>query len=207
MEDNAKDVKKQDDGGQGGNGGNQPQSQTQQDRPQTPEFDYEKLAGLVAGKQTVAEDTVLKNYFKQQGLSEGEVQQAISQFKQQKAASQPDVGQIQQQMMQARNAAQEAQLQSAAMMAAVELGIDAKTIPYVLKMADLASAVDKDGKINGEAVKTAVSKVLEDVPQLKPAAADSRGFQIGGSGSTQSSPPEKTNTNPVPAKRWNRFNN
>ena len=27
-------------------------------------FDYEKLASIINGKQTVAEDTVLKNYFK-----------------------------------------------------------------------------------------------------------------------------------------------
>ena len=45
--------------------------QTQQETTQqtTPEFDYDKLASLIAGKQTVTEDTVLKSYFKQQGLS------------------------------------------------------------------------------------------------------------------------------------------
>ena len=36
---------------------------------QTPQFDYEKLAGLIAGKQSVTEESVLKGYFKQQGLS------------------------------------------------------------------------------------------------------------------------------------------
>lgn len=34
----------------------------------TPEFDYEKLAGLISGKQSVAEDTVLKNYFNSRDL-------------------------------------------------------------------------------------------------------------------------------------------
>lgn len=56
-------------------------------------------------------------------------------------------------------------------MASVELGIDAKTIPYVLKMADLSQVVGQDGKINDEILKAALNKVLEDVPGLKPQAA------------------------------------
>lgn len=32
----------------------------------TPAFDYEKLAGIISGKQNVTEETVLKNYFRQQ---------------------------------------------------------------------------------------------------------------------------------------------
>ena len=36
---------------------------------QTPQFDYDKLVSLIAGKQTVTEESVLKGYFKQQGLS------------------------------------------------------------------------------------------------------------------------------------------
>lgn len=49
------------------------------------EIDYEKLAGLINGKQSVAEDTVLKSYFKQKGLSADEMEQAIATFKEQKA--------------------------------------------------------------------------------------------------------------------------
>lgn len=65
------------------------------------QFDYEKLAGLIAGKTSVTEDTVLKSYFKQQGLSQEEMNQAIQAFKAQKAASQPDVGALQSQAAQA----------------------------------------------------------------------------------------------------------
>ena len=45
-------------------------------------------------------------------------------------------------------------IDSAATMAAVSLGIDAKTIPYVLKMADLSQVMGQDGKINDEALKS-----------------------------------------------------
>lgn len=172
-------------------------TQTQQAAPATPptaqatpaaapEFDYEKLAQLVAGKQTVTEESVLKGYFKQQGLSKEQVEQAIAAFKQQQAASQPDVAAIQQQAAQAQALAQQAMIDKEATLAAIGLGIDAKTIPYVLKMADLSQVMGQDGKINEETLKTALNKVLEDVPALKPQAAGTTGFvQVGAAGSGQ----------------------
>lgn len=148
------------------------------------QFDYEKLAGLIAGKTSVTEDTVLKSYFKQQGLSQEEMAQAIQAFKAQKAANQPDVGALQSQAAQAQKAAQEAQLEKAAVLAAVGLGIDAKTIPYLIKMTDLSQTVGQDGKINEETVTNALKKTLEDVPGLKPAQSSQGGFiQMGVSGS------------------------
>lgn len=160
--------------------------QTNQAQPQTaaiPEFDYEKLAHLVAGKQTVTEESVLKGYFKQQGLSKEQMDQAIAAYKQQQAASQPDVTALTQQAQAASCAARQAQIESAATMAAVSLGMDAKTIPYVLKMADLGQVMGQDGKINEETLKNALNKVLEDIPALKPQAAGATGFiQVGASG-------------------------
>ena len=154
--------------------------------PPAPEFDYEKLAQLVAGKQTVTEESVLKGYFKQQGLSKEQMDQAISTFKQQQAANQPDVTALTQQAQQAQAAAQQAQIQAAATMTAVSLGIDAKTIPYVLKMADLSQVMGQDGKINDETLKAALNKVLEDVPALKPQAAGTTGFvQVGAASGQQ----------------------
>jgi len=147
-----------------------------------PGFDYDRLASLIQGKQSVAEDAVLKNYFKQQGLSQDEAKQAIAAFKAEKAKNQPDVGALQSELTQAQKAAQEALLQSAATMAAVSLGIDPKTIPYVLKMADLSQATSQDGKVSEEAIKNALNKVLEDVPALKPQAQQVSGFQIGAPG-------------------------
>ena len=97
-----------------GNGGAEPPAgdpaggasgQNQQEGGQNitlPSFDYEKLAGIIQGKQNVAEDTVLKNYFKQQGLSQADAEAAIAAFKQQKADSQPNVEAMQAQL----NAAQ-----------------------------------------------------------------------------------------------------
>ncbi|MFR4122272.1 MAG: hypothetical protein ACLT0W_08685 [Clostridium sp.] len=146
-------------------------------------IDYEKLAQIVQGKQSVAEDSALRGYLKQQGLSKEQMDQAITTFKQQQAANTPDVNALQAQAAQAQADAQQAQIQAAATMAAVGLGIDAKTIPYVLKMADLSQVMGEDGKINDETLKTVLNKVLEDVPALKPAPAGQIGFvQVGASG-------------------------
>ena len=177
-------------GGAGGEGGGG--AQTQQQGAQASQqaasqiIDYAKIQQMLEGTLAAKEDTALKAYFKQQGLSQEEVEQAIAAFKQQKAASQPDVAALQQQATQAQALAQQAQMQAAATMAAVSLGIDAKTIPYVLKMADLSQVMGQGGKINDEALKAALNKVLEDVPALKPQAAGSTGFiQVGAASGQQ----------------------
>lgn len=167
-----------------GDSGNQ-QVQQQQNQGTAPAFDYDKIANIIAGKQSVAEDTVLKSYFKQQGLSQEEMNQAIQTFKIEKAKNNPDVTVIQTQLTQAQALAEKAEVERLATIEAVGLGIDVKTLPYVLKMADLSNVKGNDGKVNQEAVKNALNKVLEDVPQLKPATSTNQGFQIGGTGGAQ----------------------
>lgn len=158
---------------------------------QAPAIDYTKIQQMLDGTLAAKEETALKAYFKQQGLSQQEAEQAMATFKAEKAKNQPDIGAMQTQLAQAQSEAQKAQINAAATMAAVALGIDAKTIPYVLKMADMSQVVGQDGKINEETLKNALNKVLEDVPALKPQAVGSTGFvQIGTTGTNglQTSP-------------------
>lgn len=145
-------------------------------------IDYDKLAGIISGATSAKEDAVLKSYFKQQGLSQDEATQAMQQFKDQKAKNQPDVAALQSQAAQAQLTAQQATVNAAATLEAVGLGIDAKTIPYVLKLADMSQAVGQDGKVSEEAIRNAINKVIEDVPALKPSASEGKGFQVGGNG-------------------------
>ena len=176
-----------------------------------PAIDYGKIQQMLDGTLAAKEDTALKAYFKQQGLSQAEVEQAIAAFKQQKAANTPDVGAMQAQMAQAQAAAQQAQINSAAVMAAVSLGIEASTIPYVIKMADFSQVAGQDGKINEETLKAALNKVLEDVPALKPQASAASGFvQVGAAsgsqGTGQAQQATQTQQTTVATKRWNRWN-
>lgn len=157
-----------------------------QQQVQTPQFDYQKLADLITGKQSVTEDTVLKSYFKQQGLSQEEMNQAITSFKQQKAANQPDVGALQTQAKEAQRQAQQAVIERDAYLLSAELGVDLKTMPYLLKMADLAEVVGEDGKVVQDKLKEALNKVLEALPQLKQQQQQVQsGFKIGAAGGEQ----------------------
>ena len=169
-------------GGTGGAAGGTP-PQTTPKGAETPAFDYEKLASIISGKQNVAEDTVLKNFFKQQGLSKEEMELAISAFKEQKAQNTPDVAAMQQQAAQAQAAALQAQIEKEALLMGAELGIEMKTVPYLIKMADL-SEVAEGGKIDNEKLKTALEAVLKDVPQLKTQTSSEggNGFKFGASG-------------------------
>lgn len=178
----------QGEGGQQGNNqqgaGNQGDQGNGSQGNQSPTVDYERIQQMLTGTLAAKEETALKVYFKQQGLSQQEVEQAIATFKAEKAKNQPDVGAMQTQLTQAQAAAQQARIESAATLAAVALGISANTIPYILKMADLSQAVGQDGKINKDTVTNAIKKVLEDVPALKPQAGATGFFQVGASGSS-----------------------
>ena len=124
----------------------QASGQQEQNQSTNPVIDYDKIQQMLDGTLAAKEDTALKAYFKQQGLSQQEVEQAINAFKQQKAAQQPDVAGMQNQINEAQTQltaaqkmTQQAQIESAATIAAVSLGVDAKTIPYVLKLADFST--------------------------------------------------------------------
>lgn len=156
------------------------------------------------------ENAVLKSYFQQQGLSEDEISQAIATFKQNKQQQteqqQNANANLQNEVAAAQKVAEQAQVELAATKVAMTLGIDSKTLPYVLKMADFSKAKGTDGKISDDNIKAALEQVLKDVPALKPAAENNTGFQIGAGQQTGGQSSAGNNVN-VPTKRWNRFNN
>lgn len=166
------------------------QNQQQSGNQQQPTFDYEKLATLITGKQSVTEDTVLKSYFKEQGLSSDEMKQAISAFKAEKAKNTPDVSKLQSDITTANNARLQAEINQHATLEAVKLGVDIKSIPYVIKMADFSN-VATDGSISTDKVTEAVKKVIEDIPAFKGGNVSgdenqNNGFQkIGGDGGNE----------------------
>lgn len=205
-------------GGEGGNSdqqnaGNQQQNQQQQSQQQNQQqqtggVDYDKIQSMLETATAKKENAVLKSYFQQQGLSEEEVSQAIASFKatkqQQSQQQQVDNTQLQTQITEAQKVAEHAQIELEATKVAMTLGIDAQSLPYVLKMADMSNVKDKDGKISADNVKAALNKVLEDVPALKPQKQENKGFQIGGGAQQQQQ--QTANTQQVATKRWNRFN-
>ena len=132
-------------------------------------IDYEKIQAIVEGRNAKTEDSILKSYFQQQGLSADEMKTAIEDFKTTKAQKAQQAS-LNEQKIQNENATLRAQIQQmkvneVANKCALEIGVDPKTIPYLIRMADLTGAVGQDGKISEEAVKTAFNSVLEALPQ------------------------------------------
>ncbi len=150
-------------------------------------IDYDKLAQIIAGKQQVTEESVLKGYFKQQGLSGDEMSQAIEMFKKDRASKQPDIQGLTKQAEDATQRALMAETKVMAMTMASELGVNQKTIPYLLKLADVSSVI-KDGNIDSDKLKESLNEVLKDLPQLKQTAEEKpNGFKIGSDGKEQNS--------------------
>ena len=147
-------------------------------------IDYEKLASILDGRQKANEDSVLKGYFKDKGITGEEAAQAIEAFKQTQAAKQPDIAGMQREiadlkaaMETANQNANVAKVENAVIVEAMKMGIDPKAIPYLTRMADLTN-VGVNGQVNSELVAQALSKVLDDLPALKPTAQET-GFKVG----------------------------
>lgn len=170
------------------NGSQQAEQQAgQAEQNKGAEIDYDKLASLIEGKQKVTEETVIKGYLKQQGLSQDEMSEAISAFKAKREAEKPDVDGMRATIEKLQAQIAQDKLDKVATDEALKLGLDAKTMPYVVKMADLSKVYKADGTVDAEAVSKALNQVLTDIPALKPTAKENQGFRIGGNDDSKDS--------------------
>ncbi len=138
-------------------------------------FTQAQLDEIADARAERARNSALRSFFQQKGMEESEIAQAIEAYKQKRAESQPNIDSLQNQLMQAQQEAKKARIESMAMSEALSQGVDIQTAPYVIKLADIAKAAKEDGSIDAEAIKAAISKVLEDVPQFSSAARGTGG--------------------------------
>ena len=166
---------------------------TTQNTNQGAAIDYDKIQGMIDSRNQRNEDSILKSYFQQQGLSAEEMQQAISTFKTQKEENSKkqavDTQNLQNQLNESNLKYQKLQIESEAFKQAIDLQVDNKTIPYLIKLADFNGCLDDKGVIAPDKVKEALNKVLTDVPNLKTSESGSTaGVQIGADASNGSQP-------------------
>lgn len=154
-------------------------------------YTQEQLDSMVQVREQRAGNAALKSYFAQQGMTEEEITQAINTYKTNREKNKPDVSAMQAQIEQYKQSELTARLNQQATLTAFKLGISADTVPYILKLADFSGVADESGKINDEKLKSAVSKDLEEVPQLK-GETTKGGFQkIGADGDNSNNDKEK----------------
>jgi len=146
-------------------------------------IDYNKIQEMIDGRNAKTEDSVLKSYFQKQGLSAEEMESAINTFKTQKAnqanAQNKELSDAQASLQKTQLENQRLRIEKKAYDFVDDLNIDNKTMPYLLKMADLSNCVDKDGKVLEDTLKTALEKVITDVPGLKKQVQGTVGITVG----------------------------
>lgn len=145
--------------------------------------DYNKIQEMIDGRNAKTEDSVLKSYFQKQGLSAEEMESAINTFKEQKAkqakAQNQELNDIQASLNKTNLENQKLKIEMKAYDFVDDLNIDNKTMPYLLKMADLSKCADKDGNILEDALKSALEKVITDIPGLKKQTQGVTGITVG----------------------------
>ena len=166
---------------------------TTQNTNQGAGIDYGKIQGMIDSRNQRNEDSILKSYFQKQGLSEDEMNQAISTFKTQREENSKqqavDNQNLQNQLNESNLRYQKLQIESEAFKQAIDLQVDNKTIPYLIKLADFNGCLDDKGVIAPDKVKEALNKVLTDVPSLKASDNTSTaGVTVGADASSGSQP-------------------
>lgn len=163
--------------------GQQTNQNANQNQPTGGVVDYAKIQEMIEGRNAKTEDSILKSYFQKQGLSQEEMESAISSFK---AQRENQANQQNKELSDAQNSLKTEQLKNQKLQISLkaysfvdELNIDNKTMPYLLKMADFSNCVDKDGKVNDDSLKQALQKVIDDVPGLKKQVQNSVGITVG----------------------------
>ena len=152
---------------------------------QTPNntIDYAKIQEMIDGRNAKTEDSILKSYFEKQGLSKEEMESAINAFKTQKAnqanAQNKELSDAQASLQKMQLENQRLKVEKKAYDFVDDLNVDNKTMPYILKMADLSQCVDKDGNVLEDSLKTALEKVITDVPGLKKQVQGTVGITVG----------------------------
>lgn len=146
-------------------------------------IDYNKIQEMIDGRNAKTEDSVLKAYFQKQGLSQDEMESAINAFKTQKAnqanAQNKELTDAQASLQKSQLENQRLRIEKKAYDFVDELNVDNKTMPYLLKMADLNNCADKDGNVLEDTLKAALQKVIDDVPGLKKQVQGTVGITVG----------------------------
>lgn len=180
----------------------EPNTQTTQTEPQNPQNGGEGAGGTpVSGGSSpdytaffAQLDAVLdkrsagiaRSALTDNGVSKEEAAAIVEAYRQHRAGVARQQAQatsdLQQENQQLRAQLTQGRIVAAATAQADTLGVDAATIPYLLKLADMTGVTDDQGSVNVQAVVEALNKVLTDLPGLKRQSQSSGFVPVGGDG-------------------------
>ena len=175
---------------------NNTQAQTQATQQTTaPKIDDDQLEAMLNKGRNQKDNSILKSYYEQQGMTEDEVKSAISEYKANKKAQTEqqkkayddalrEIEELKAQILQSN-------INTKATNIGLDMGVDKNAVGYLIKMADLSKAVNEKSEISEEAIKNAFEEVLKNVPALKASVNSNTGFKVGADNVQQEN--DKTN--------------
>ena len=116
------------------------------------------------------ETSLAKSILKDNGMADEEIGEVISRYKASKQSAKTQEAEALT-ALKAQNAELtkklfDIELNGAAAKAAAEIGMDSSKLSYAMKLADTTKAVN-DGKIDNDALKSALEEVLKNIPEFK----------------------------------------
>lgn len=152
-------------------------------------IDYDKLADIVGKRSQTAEDSALRGYLKEQGITGDDLQKAVNSFKTEKAAKAQETANkqstLEQENQALKNSLQTMRLNNEIANQAAALNVAASKAPYLSKLVDTTGLINDKGEIVSDKVKEALENVLKDFPELREQSntVSQTGFTQIGSGS------------------------
>lgn len=135
---------------------------------------------------------ITKSVLKDNGYEDAEMKDILTQYRASKQAKANEadntITTLTNENAQLKATLQKERLNNEALKQAGSLGVDDKTVPYLIKMADLSKCLNDKGEVNAESVKTALETVLNDIPSLKQEEKGMAGVQVGANTSTSNQP-------------------
>ena len=135
---------------------------------------------------------ITKSVLKDNGYEDAEMKDILTQYRASKQAKANEadnqISTLINENTQLKATLQKERLDNEALLQARALNVDDKTVPYLIKMADLSKCLDEKGNVKPDAVKTALETVLNDIPSLKQEEKGMTGVQVGANTSTSSQP-------------------
>lgn len=152
-------------------------------------------------------NAILKSYFKQQGMEESEIQEAIKNWKEAKekekiekenaikeaeAKKDAAIRDAEAKAEAAMNLLKQEKINNAVKDAAITLGVNPERIGLFSKLIDTTSIqIDENYNVDSESIKKAISDVLEVAPEFKKSPEITTGFKFGAT-KTETTEPKNT---------------
>ena len=149
-----------------------------QQTPAAPNYDeiFSKLDAILDKRA----DGLARSALKDNGVEEGDIAEIVRAYREQKQAKATEqaaaLSDAQKTIADLQRQLSDRAIDDAFSAAALELGVDAKQLPYITRLAARDGILGVDGAPDAEKVKEAIGKVLEDVPALKASANANKGF-------------------------------